>query len=508
MGVEGEALVGRRRAQLVTTTVAGLSVMMVVLDLTVVNVALEAIGTEFAASLSALQWMVNGYSLATAALLLSAGSLADRLGRRGVFVSGLSVFTLASLGCAVAPGVTWLIVARIVQGLGGALVMGTTIGLIAGVYEGDPPRRRQAALGIYSGMASAASAFGPLVGGVLVDAAGWRSVFLINVPIGAAVIACALGFVGRQRRRVGSRLDLPGAALAALALFALNYAVLTGTDRGWDGPDVTVTLAVAGLVLVVFLLRQRRLGENALLDLRLFRIPTFAGSITLSFTARLTSLGLFPFLILWLSGVVGHTPLQVGLTMMAISLPIAIVSLGSGLLARVASARVLCCAGSVIIGAGLLWAAGVVGAGGDRTAVLPCLVVMGIGSGIVMPQLIGLAVGVVPADRAGMASGLSNTFFPLGSSTGVAVYGAIMAAVVAARVPDPSAAGDIVAGRTDQLAAGSAAATAGLAAQAAEAFTAGLSTTLLAAGLIALAAAVAALLLIRAEDMLGVTGRS
>jgi EmrB/QacA subfamily drug resistance transporter len=492
----------QQRGRLAVTAVAGLAVVMVLLDLTVVNVALDAINTEFAAPLSALQWTVNGYSLATAALLLSAGSLADRLGRRGVFLIGMSIFTAASLCCALAPGLTWLIVARIIQGFGGALVMGTTVGLIAGVYEGADPRRRQAAIGVYAGMASTASAFGPLIGGALVDAGGWRLVFLINIPIGVAIIAGTLAFVGRQRRREGSRLDLPGAALAALALFVLNYGVLAGTDTRWNRPDVVATLVAAGVLLVAFLIRQRRLGQNALLDLGLFRIPTFVGAVTLGFTSRLASLGLYPFLILWLSGVLGHTPLQVGLTMMAISLPQAIVSLFSGHLARLAPARVLCGAGTAVTGAGVLGASAAVVTASEWTAVLPCLIVMGIGSGIVMPQLVGLAVGVVPADRAGMASGLSNTFFPLGSSTGVAVYGVIMAAVVGGRIADQGVASTIAAGRISELHAGNPAATAELMTQAREAFTAGLSTVLLVAGVVVLGSAVGALQLIRAKDVL------
>jgi EmrB/QacA subfamily drug resistance transporter len=503
MPVGPEASAVRHRPQVITTLVTGLAVMMVMLDLTVVNVALDAIGAEFAAPLSALQWIVNGYSLATAALLLSAGSLADRLGRRGVFLVGMSIFTAASLVCAFAPDATWLIAVRIVQGLGGALVMGTTIGLIAGVHEGADPRRTQGAIGVYAGMASTASAFGPLIGGVLVDAGGWRLVFVINVPIGVAIIAGTLAFVGRQRRREGSRLDLSGAALAALALFALNYGMLTGGETRWNRPDVVVTLAGAGVLLVAFVIRQRRLGENALLDLGLFRIPSFAGAITLSFTSRLAGLGLFPFLILWLSGVIGHTPLQVGLTMMAISLPMAIVSPSSGFLARLAPARVLCGTGMAVIGAGLLGAAAVVGTAGEWTAVLPCLVVIGIGSGIAVPQLVGLAVGVVPADRAGMASGLSSTFFPLGSSAGVALYGAIMAAVVGGRIPEQDVARSIIAGRINELDAGTATATAELVNRAREAFTAGLAILLVVAGVVVFASAVAALLLIRAKDVLG-----
>jgi predicted MFS family arabinose efflux permease len=294
---------------------------------------------------------------------------------------------------------------------------------------------------------------------------------------------------------------MPGAALAAVALFVLNYGMLTGTESSWNRPDVVIALAAAGVLLVAFVIHQRRLGPNALLDLRLFRIPTFAGAIILGFASRLASLGLYPFLILWLSGVVGHAPVQVGLTMMTISLPTAIVSLFSGFLDRLAPPRVLCCTGMAVIGAALLWASAVVGTASEWTAVLPCLVVLGIGSGVVVPQLVGLAVALVPADRAGMASGLSSTFFPLGSSTGVAVYGAIMAAVVGARIPDRDVANSIVVGRINGLDAGAPAATAEIMAQAREAFTAGFSTVLLVAGIVIWVSAAVALLLIRAKDV-------
>jgi predicted MFS family arabinose efflux permease len=378
--------------------------------------------------------------------------------------------------------------------------MGTTVGLIAGVYEGEDPRRRQTALGLYTGMAATASAIGPLIGGALVAIGGWRLVFLVNIPLGAAIVAGTLAFVGRQRQREGARLDLPGAALAALCLFALNYGTLTGTDTSWNRPDIMASLSVAGVLLLAFVIRQQRLGQNALLDLRLFRIPTFVGATTLSFTARLSSLGLYPFLILWLSGAVGRTPLEIGVTMLAVSLPLAIVSLCSGLVARIASARVSCGVGTAIIGIGLLRGSAVIGPTNDWTVVLPSLVLMGIGSGIVMPQLVGLAVGVVSADRAGMASGLSNTFFPLGTSTGVALYGAIMAATVAAAIPDPEAVRSITAGRFDGLAAATPMTAAEFAIQARTVYATGLSTIFLVSSIVAFASSVAALLLIRAED--------
>lgn len=498
--MSAEATVLRHRAQFATTLVMGLAAVLVILALTIVNVALDAISTDLKASLAALQWVVNGFSLGSAAFLLSAGSLADRLGRRGVFLIGMVVFTFGSAACAAAPDAAWLIGARIIQGIGSALTMGSTIGLIAGVYDGDEPRRRQTAIGIYTGMGATAAALGPFIGGVLVDLGGWRLVFTINIPLGIAIMVAVLAFVDRQPRRAGTRLDLRGAAFAALSLFALNYGVLTGTDVGWDRPQVIGALVAGVMLMVVFLVQQRVLGADALLDLGIFRIPTFTAASLLSFSSRMVSIGLFPFLILWLGGIIGQTPLEIGLTMMVVSLPQALLSLFSGALARVMPARLICGLGCGIIGVGLLWSAAAFHSSATVSAVLPGLVLTGVGSGIVMPQLIGLAVGVVPADRAGMASGLGNTFFPLGTSTGVALYGAVMATVIGNRIPDPAVAGRVAAGHFDALDAGSAATTAELVEQANQAFVGGLTVVLLIAGIIAFASAALAILSIREKD--------
>jgi len=479
-----------------TVFVIGLSAAVMTLDITVVNVALGAIGAEFDATLSGLQWVVNGYTLAFAALLLSAGSLSDRLGRRGTFVLGMSVFTVASLVCAVAPSETVLIAARIVQGGGASLVMGTGLALIAGVYEGGDPRKRQTAIGIFTAMGAAAGALGPLVGGALVDGAGWRFIFVINLPLGVFIVAATLWGVRPQPKTAGARIDVTGAALAVLTLFSLNYGLLTGANETWGRADVVATLTAAPLLLAAFLGVEWRRGREAMLDLSLFRIPTFTGAIVLSFAARITSFGLFPFLILWLTGLLGHTPLQVGLILLILSVTMLVVAPLSGQLTRFAPLRVLTFAGMVVIGAGLIWAAAALEPASGWTAVLPCLILIGAGAGIVMPHMMGLAVGVVPAARAGMASGVANSFFPLGTAVGVAVFGAVMTAAVSARVADPDLARAVAAGRVDEVAAGSDA----LIATAREAFVAGLSTIFLIAGLAAVVSGVATLLLVRAAD--------
>lgn len=489
------------RARGVTVLAVGLSAAVMTLDTTVVNVALNAIGTEFDATLSGLQWVVNGYTLAFAALLLSAGSLSDRLGRRGVFVLGMSVFTLASLACALAPSEGVLIASRIVQGAGASLVMGTGLALIAGAFQGEDPKKRQTAIGVFTAMGAAAAALGPLIGGALVDGAGWRFIFVINIPLGILIVVAALLAVRPQPKSPGSRLDLLGALLAVLMLFALNYGLLTGANDTWSRVDVIASLIAAPVLLVVFLVVEHRLGDRAMLDLSLFRIPTFSGAIVLSFAARLASFGLFPFLILWLTGLLGHTPLQVGLILLVMSAAMLVVAPLSGQLTRIAPVRVLTCVGMVVVGLGLLWGAAAVRADGDWTAILPCLILLGVGSGIVMPHMMGLAVGVVPAERAGMASGVSNAFFPLGTAVGVAVYGAVMTAVIAGRVPDAEAARAVAAGRIGEIAARLPSGADAFVRTAREAFVSGLSEVLLIAGVAAVASGIATLFLVRAKDV-------
>ncbi|WP_306370301.1 MFS transporter [Nocardiopsis sp. CC223A] len=470
-----------------------LSAAVMTLDATVLNVALPGIGDEFAAPLGHLQWVVNGYTLAFAALLLTAGSLSDRLGRRGAFAAGMAVFTLASLACALAPGSGWLVAARIVQGAGAAFVFGTGPALIAGAHTGLPESARRTAMGIFAAGGAAAAALGPLVGGVLVEFAGWRSLFLVNLPVGALAVACVLLWTLPQPRSTGGRVDAAGAVLAVALLFALNYGLLTGSGQGWERPDAVAALVACPVLLAVFLLVERSRGDGAMLDLSLFRIPTFVGAIGLSFAARVTSFGMFPFLILWLTGVVGLGALQVGLVLLLMPAGIFLLAPLGGLIARSVPVRVIMAAGMALIGAGLVWAALALDQQQGWAAIAPGLLLVGVGAGLITPHMMDLAVSVVPPERAGMASGTANTFFPLGTAVGVAVFGAVVSAVVGARVAEPgrATAGDFT----------------GLAGAAAEtaraAYADGLALVLLVAAATAFACALSSLVLIRARDVHG-----
>lgn len=483
-----------------------LAAIVMTLDTTVVTIALPDIGADVGGGLGDLQWVVNAYTLAFAALLLAAGSVSDRVGRRRVFATGTAVFTLASAACGAAPGIGVLIVARAVQGAGAALVMSTALALIAAAYEGG---RRQTAIGVFSGAGAAAAALGPVAGGVIVDALDWRWIFFVNLPLGAFIVAATLWKVREPAAPpAGGRLDVLGVLLVAPALFCLNYALLTGPDRGWRAAPVLGTLLAGTALLAGFLAWERARRANAPFDLRLFRIPSFGGAIVLSLAGRVISFGILPFVIIWLQGMLGYTPLQTGLRLLAMTVLIVVIAPFSGRLQKIAPTSVIMAAGMVICAAGLLTMARV-GPDDAWTVMLPGFVLLGIGGALVFPPLMAVAVGVVPPARAGMASGMANTFFPLGTAVGVAAFGALStarvdAALSAGGLPDGTAAPlreAVLAGRFDRIAALPAPVRDRALDLARTGLADGLSWMCVTAAAISLVAAAAALVLIRARDM-------
>ncbi|KPC62728.1 hypothetical protein ADL29_18365 [Streptomyces chattanoogensis] len=400
------------------------------LDITVVNVALPQIGAGLNATLDNLQWIVNAYTLTFAALLLTAGSVSDRIGRRRIFLAGVGLFTVASAGCALAPNAATLIAARAVQGAGGAMVLGTSLALIAGAYEGAPDRRRKTAIALFTAGGAVSAATGPLVGGVIVEWLSWPFLFAVNVPIGIFILVAAVRKVPESAAAdAQQKIDWAGAVLAVLALFALNYGLLAGSEKGWSQTDVTLALGAGGLLAAAFVAVQWRLGSHAMLDLRLFAIPTFSGAVLLSFAARIFSFGMLPFLTLWLGGILGHTPFQIGLILLAQSIALVLAAPLSAMLTKVMSVSKVLALGMAVVATGQFLAVGI-GPGDDWTAVLPMLVLLGVGAGFTLPHLLDLAVGVVPASRAGTASGAANSFFPLGTATGVAAFGVVLSGKV------------------------------------------------------------------------------
>ncbi|MEU0939626.1 MFS transporter [Embleya sp. NPDC005971] len=488
-----------------TVLVSGAGILMT-LDVTIVNVALPDIADDLGARLGGLQWVVSAYTLAFAALLLAAGSVSDRIGRRRVFGAGVALFTLASAACAIAPNVGLLVTFRGVQGVGAAMVMATSLALLASAYAGAA---RQTAIGVYSGLSGAAAALGPLVGGALVDGLGWRWIFLINLPVGALVVLGARFRLPDDATASAGRgrIDLAGVLLAITGLFALNYAVLRAPEQGWTDTIVLGTLVGGAVLVIAFVVVEMLRPRMALLDLRLFRIPSFSGAILASLFARITSFGLLPFLILWLQGMLGNSPFQTGVKMLALTGPILLIAPLSGLVLRVLMPGQAIGLGFAVAGVGVLTMTRV-DADSSWTVMLPGFVLLGISGGLSFPPLMGVAVGVVPAERAGMASGATNMFFPLGTSIGIAAGGALLTARVGddlggdvlARGGVPSEAVDqvrdgVVSGRFAPLAEHPAAL-----ADAREAFTSGLAQVCLLMSVLAFVAAVLCTWLIRDGD--------
>ncbi|MFI8520127.1 MFS transporter [Streptomyces sp. NPDC085481] len=503
-----------RSARHWTTAVTALAAALMTLDITVVNVAMPEIGADLGASLDSLQWIVNAYTLSFAALLLTAGSVSDLIGRRRIFLAGVAVFTLASAACALAPNAGVLIAARAVQGAGGAMVLGTSLALISGVFEGAPTRARTTAIGLFTAGGAVSAALGPLVGGSIVEWLSWPWLFAVNVPLGLLIIYGTARKVPEDGGTGGSRqIDYAGAILAVLALFLLNYGLLAGSEDGWSQADVLASLITGALLAVAFVAVQWRLGERAMLDLRLFTIPTFAGALLLSFATRIFSFGMLPFITLWLGGMLRLTPIEIGLVLLAQSVAIIIGAPLSGLLTKVVPVSRVLGLGMAAVGTGVLLAVGI-SPDDDWTALLPMLVLIGVGAGLTLPHLLSLAVNVVPPSRAGTASGAANSFFPLGTATGVAVFGVVLTSkvndVMSAgalgehAVPD-SAGGQlrrlVTAGQFDAVAAAVPGTARGpVLSLARSAYTEALSQIFLIAGIAALVAAAASLVLVRDKD--------
>ncbi|MEU8029627.1 MFS transporter [Streptomyces sp. NPDC049099] len=497
-----------------TTAVTALAAALMTLDITVVNVAMPEIGADLGASLDGLQWIVNAYTLSFAALLLTAGSVSDLIGRRKIFLAGVAVFTLASAACALAPNAGVLIASRAVQGAGGAMVLGTSLALISGVFEGAPARARTTAIGLFTAGGAVSAALGPLVGGSIVEWLSWPWLFAVNVPIGLLIVYGTVRKVPESGAVAGPhRIDYAGAVLAVLALFLLNYGLLTGAEDGWSKPHVLASLTAGALLAVAFVGVQWRLGERAMLDLRLFAIPTFAGALLLSFAARIFSFGMLPFLTLWLGGMLHLTPIEIGLVLLAQSVAIVIGAPLSGLLTKRVPVAWVLALGMAVVGVGVLLTVGI-SPDDSWTVLLPMLVMIGIGAGLTLPHLLALAVNVVPPSRAGTASGAANSFFPLGTATGVAVFGVVLSGKVG-EVMSTSALGEhavpgwatgelrrlVTAGRFDAVAAAvPEPARNPVLALAHTAYTEALSHIFLIAGVAALVAAAASLVLVREKD--------
>jgi EmrB/QacA subfamily drug resistance transporter len=460
-----------------TLAAVSAGVFMLLLDVTIVNVALPDIERTFGASLSDLQWVISAYALALAAFLLTAGSLADLFGRRLLFASGIVIFTAGSLACGLATGSAFLTIARGAQGIGGAIMFATSLALLAQAFPGDD---RGPALGLFGAITGSAVAIGPVLGGVLTSDLSWRWIFYVNVPIGAVALAITLLRVEESRNPNASRPDWAGFATFSSALGALVYGLIQSQHDGWSATTVAGPLAASGVLLAAFLVLERR-SDEPMLDLGLLRVPTFDGGLLAGWAMAAALFGIVTYLVVYMQNGLGLSAVATGVRFLPLTVAIFVAAGLSGFLTAHVQRRILIAAGFVAIGGGLLLMRGLTPAS-DWRHLLPGMIVAGLGGGLVGTPLVSTAVGVVEPARAGMASGINATFRQVGIATGVAGLGTILASHVR---------GSDVGGLSRRP----------LAAHAhTPALVGGLNTILLIAALVAFAAAASSLVLVRERD--------
>ena len=411
---------GQRGNKWWTLVAVCLGTFMLLLDITIVNVALPDIQRALNSSFSDLQWIVDAYALTLAAFLLTAGSLADMYGRRLLYLVGLAIFTLASVLCGFAVSTVMLQLSRALQGVGGAIMFAVSLALLADSFRG---KDRGVAFGAWGAVTGLAVAIGPLLGGVLTSGLSWRWIFFVNVPIGIAAVIIALAKVTESRAAQASRPDWLGFSLFTVALSSLVYGLIESSQRSFTDGLVLGCLAVAAVLLAVFVIVELR-SAQPMFDMKLFKLPTFSGGAVAAFGLSASIFSMLLYLVLYLQDILGYSPLATGVRLMVISGGILVTSTVAGRLTSRVPVRLLIGPGLIVIGAGLLLMRGL-DAGSAWTHLIPGMIVGGVGIGIVNPPLASTAVGVVPPQRAGMASGINSTFRQVGIATGIALLGTL-----------------------------------------------------------------------------------
>jgi EmrB/QacA subfamily drug resistance transporter len=407
-----------------------MSLFIVGLDVTVVNVALPSIGRELHGDISGLQWTVDAYTVVMASLLMFSGSTADRLGRKRIFVVGLAVFAAASLLCSVAPSVGLLVAARVLQAVGASMLNPVAMSIITNTFQ--DPRERAQAVGVWGAVFGVSMALGPVVGGSVVSAVGWRPIFWINVPIGLIAIALTLRFIPESKAPRPRRFDPVGQAFVIVLLAALTYGIIEAPSRGWSSPAILAVFAAAAAALVGLLLYEPR-REEPLIDLRFFRSIPFASAIVIS-VAAFAAFGGFLFLnTLYLQEGRGLSPVQAGL----LTVPLAVMTvLVSPLSGRIVG-RHGPCVPLAISGVALVIACAVltgIDAASPVARLLAAYVIFGLGFGFVNAPITNAAVSGMPRAQAGVAAAIATTSRQVGQTLGVAVVGAILSSHLSAGV--------------------------------------------------------------------------
>ena len=416
------AIFSEERRKWWTLAAVSFGLFMIMLDNTVVNVALPSIQEELGADLSQLQWIVTGYALSFAALMLIGGKLADAFGRRLIFVVGIVVFTGASLWCGLADSGEMLIAARVVQGMGAALMNPATLSIIAATF---PPKQRGMAIGIWAGVSALALAIGPLVGGLLTEQLSWHWIFFVNVPVGVLAIVASFLLITESKDETHESLDLPGLATSALGLFALTYGLIEANEYGWTSARIVGSFVVAVVALASFVLIERR-RRSPMLDLTLFRSGTYTGANVAMLLVALAMFGVFFFVSLYMQNVLGYSAVQAGAAFLPMTVLIILVAPIAGKLSDKHGSRWLMTGGMVLLGVQLLYLSQL-GVDADFWNLLPGFVVGGLGMALAMTPTAAAATRAVPVQKSGVGSAVLNAMRQVGGSVGVALMGAIVA---------------------------------------------------------------------------------
>jgi EmrB/QacA subfamily drug resistance transporter len=502
------AAAGQRGNKWWTLVAVSLGTFMLLLDITIVNVALPDIQHALHSSFSDLQWIVDAYALTLAAFLLTAGSLADTYGRRRLYLIGLTIFTGASVLCGFAASTLMLQLSRGLQGVGGAIMFAVSLALLADAFRG---KDRGIAFGVWGAVTGLAVAIGPLLGGVLTSGLSWRWIFFVNAPIGVFAVIVTIMRVAESRAQQATRPDWAGFGLFTVALASLVYGLIESNEKSFTNSLVLGCFALSAVLLIAFVLVELRM-RNPMFDLTLFRLPTFSGGLVAAFGLSASIFSMLLYLVLYLQDILGYSALGTGVRLTVISGGILVTATISGRLSSHVPVRFLIGPGLLLVGVGLLLMRGL-NASSSWTHLIPGMIVSGLAVGLVNPPLASTAVGVVQPQRAGMASGINSTFRQVGIATGIALLGSLFSNKVRDEVSTMVSAVPGLSGRGPQIAAAvqsgqvrsvlhrlppSVQAEVGGLTRAA--FTSGLNDILLVAAVIALASGVIALAAIRTRD--------
>jgi EmrB/QacA subfamily drug resistance transporter len=482
---------------------------MLLLDVTIVIVAQPAIQGGLHAGFSDVQWVLDAYALTLASLLLTTGALADRYGRRRLFLAGLVIFTLGSLLCGLAQDPLMLILSRSGQGVGGAIMFATSLALLGHSFRG---KDRGVAFGVWGAVTGVSTALGPVLGGVIVSDWDWRGIFLVNVPIGVLAVVLTIMRVEESKSPHPAPPDWIGASFLTAGLVSLVYGLIRAGEINWSDPGVIACLAVGAAALAAFIVAEGRVA-NPMFDLSLLRTPTFAGGSIAAFAMNGSLYAMLLFLVIYLQDILGFSAQQAGLRLAIISAAQLITATIAGRVSEHVPVRWLIGPGLVLVGIGLIVMAGLTGTA-SWTHLIPGFIVAGLGGGMVNPPLASTAIGVVPPQKAGMASGVNTTFRQVGIAAGIAALGTVFTSAMQhslASSPVAAAAPRIASvvrqGQVGTLIASLPPSRRGeFAVAIKDAFAAGLNDLLYLTAGLALAGAVCALLLIRRKDFVARSG--